>query len=107
MSFNENELDPGRVITGSSNLTKAGLEDNLEFNVVLKDDRDYNFALNKFNELWEDSVEVSDLFAVSIESKTWLNESLSPYELYLKFLYEYFGERIEEEEFDDDSKGML
>ncbi|MDP2672990.1 MAG: helicase-related protein [Nanoarchaeota archaeon] len=105
MSFNKNQVDPGRVITGSSNLTKAGLEDNLEFNVVLKDNRDYKFALDKFNELWKDSVEVSDLFAVSIKSKTWLNESLSPYELYLKFLYEYFGERIEEEEFDDDSTG--
>ncbi len=105
MSFDENELDPGRVITGSSNLTKAGLEDNLEFNVVLKDNRDYQFALDKFNELWKDSIEVSDLFVSSLKQKTWLNESLSPYELYLKFLYEYFGERIEEEEFDDDSTG--
>ena len=105
MSFDKNQLDPGRVITGSSNLTKAGLEDNLEFNVVLKDDRDYKFALDKFNELWKDSVEVSDLFVSSLKQKTWLNESLSPYELYLKFLYEYFGERIEEEEFDNDSTG--
>ena len=29
-------MDKGRVITGSSNFTKAGLSDNLEFNVELK-----------------------------------------------------------------------
>jgi len=29
--------DVGRVITGSSNLTQAGLVDNLEFNVDLSD----------------------------------------------------------------------
>lgn len=105
LSFNENQVDSGQVITGSSNLTSAGLEKNLEFNVVLRDPRDYKFALDKFNGLWKDSVEVSDLFVSSLKQKTWLNESLSPYELYLKFLYEYFGERIEEEEFDEDSAG--
>jgi phosphatidylserine/phosphatidylglycerophosphate/cardiolipin synthase-like enzyme len=38
----------GTVITGSSNFSKAGLVNNLEFNVELKDSRDVEFALNKF-----------------------------------------------------------
>ena len=36
MSFAEGDRDRGRVITGSSNFTKSGLIDNLEFNVELK-----------------------------------------------------------------------
>ena len=37
MSFGENNIDAGRIITGSSNFTQSGLIDNLEFNVELKD----------------------------------------------------------------------
>ena len=43
----------GSVITGSSNFSFAGLVNNLEFNVELKDSRDVKFALEKFEELWE------------------------------------------------------
>ena len=42
----------GSVITGSSNFSKSGLLNNLEFNVELKDSRDVDYALNKFEELW-------------------------------------------------------
>src|SRR5207237_3027407 len=52
MTFQDGDRDKGRVITGSSNLTEAGLQDNLEFNVELKNRADYEFALAKFNELW-------------------------------------------------------
>src|SRR5690606_30419552 len=33
MTFHDDDRDKGRVITGSSNFTEAGLVDNLEFNV--------------------------------------------------------------------------
>lgn len=46
MTFGEGDRDVGRVITGSSNFTEAGLIDNLEFNVELKNRADYDFALN-------------------------------------------------------------
>lgn len=52
----------GSVITGSSNFSKAGLVDNLEFNVELKDSRDVEFALEKFEELWEKSVDITDKY---------------------------------------------
>jgi len=57
--FKEGNMDDGRVITGSSNFTKSGLIDNLEFNVELKDHRDYEFAKEKFEELWKESVDVT------------------------------------------------
>ena len=94
MTFKEGSIDPGRVITGSSNLTKSGLNDNLEFNVVLQRPEDYEFALNKFNELWKNSVDVSEKYVETIKKKTWLNDEIKPYELYLKFLYEYLKEKI-------------
>ena len=90
MTFKEGDRDVGRVITGSSNFTHAGLIDNLEFNVELKNRSDYDFAKNKFEELWTNAVDVSEKYVQTIQEKTWLSQNISPYQLYLKFLYEYF-----------------
>lgn len=94
MTFGEDDRDVGRVITGSSNFTQAGLVDNLEFNVELKSRADYEFARNKFEQLWKDSVDVSEKYIQTIEDKTWLNQNITPYQLYLKFLYEYFKDEL-------------
>ena len=94
MSFAEGDRDAGRVITGSSNFTQAGLVDNLEFNVELKNRADYDFALKKFNDLWKDAVDVKDKYIETIQTKTWLNNTVTPYQLYLKFLYEYFKDEL-------------
>lgn len=94
MTFAEGDRDTGRVITGSSNFTQSGLVDNLEFNVELKNRADYEFALQKFNELWKDAVDVRDRYIATIQIKTWLNNTITPYELYLKFLYEYFKDEL-------------
>jgi superfamily II DNA or RNA helicase len=93
MTFHEGDRDRGRVITGSSNFTGAGLQDNLEFNVELKNRSDYDFALQKFNELWARSVDVTKDYVTTIEVKSPFAE-FTPYELYLKFLYEYFRREI-------------
>jgi superfamily II DNA or RNA helicase len=94
MSFKDGDRDVGRVITGSSNLTKAGLVDNLEFNVELKNSADHEFARKKFEELWKDSVDVSEKYIQTIEDKTWHNQNITPYQLYLKLLYEYFKDEL-------------
>lgn len=94
MTFGEEDRDRGRVITGSSNFTQAGLVDNLEFNVELKNSADFDFAKKKFNELWENAVDVSEKYVETIQTKTWLNNDITPYELYLKFLYEYFKDDL-------------
>ncbi|MGC8803502.1 MAG: SNF2-related protein [Bacteroidales bacterium] len=94
MTFQEDDRDLGRVITGSSNFTEAGLMDNLEFNVELKNRADYEFAKARFEELWKDAVDVSKDFIQTIQEKTWLNQNITPYELYLKFLYEYFKDEL-------------
>ena len=94
MTFAEGGRDVGRVITGSSNFTQSGLISNLEFNIELKNIGDYEFALAKFGELWKNAVDVKDVYLETIQTKTWLNNTITPYELYLKFLYEYFKEKI-------------
>lgn len=97
MTFDENDRDLGRVITGSSNFTKNGLIDNLEFNIELKNSSDYEYAKEKFEELWKSGVDVSENYIETVKKKTWLRDDITPYELYLKFLYEYFREEINED----------
>ncbi len=94
MSFLESDRDVGRVITGSSNFTQSGLVDNLEFNIELKSRTDYEFAKQKFEGLWEEAVDIRDTYVQTIQKKTWLNNTITPYQLYLKFLYEYFKDDL-------------
>ncbi|AHF97554.1 helicase [Desulfurella acetivorans A63] len=94
LTFKEGDRDVGRVITGSSNFTQSGLEDNLEFNVELKNASDYEFAKQKFEDLWKDAVDVTEKYVQTIKQNTWLNDNITPYELYLKFLYEYFKDEL-------------
>jgi superfamily II DNA or RNA helicase len=98
MTFGESDRDKGRVITGSSNFTQNGLISNIEFNVELKNVSDYEFAKSQFEKLWAEGVDVSEKYIETIEKETWLKEDITPYELYLKFLYEYFKEEINQEE---------
>ena len=100
LTFDEKDRDKGRVITGSSNLTQSGLQDNLEFNVELKNVSDYEYASAKFEELWALSVDVSEPYQdVVINRSPFAN--FTPYELYLKFLYEYFKTELNRQELDD------
>lgn len=84
----------GSVITGSSNFSEAGLINNLEFNVELKDYPDVKFALDKFEELWKQSTDIRDTYIESVEHNTWMRDDITPYQLYLKTLYEFFKEEI-------------
>lgn len=102
--FDENDRDFGRVITGSSNFSYSGLIGNLEFNVELKNKSDVVYALDKFEKLWANAVNVNDDYIDTITKKTWLSDEITPYQLYLKFLYEYFKEDIN---MDDDFESYL
>ena len=77
MTFDEDDKDIGRVITGSSNFTQPGLERNLEFNVELKNLEDYEFANEKFEELWEHSEPISEDFVNTLTKKHGLDEYYS------------------------------
>jgi superfamily II DNA or RNA helicase/HKD family nuclease len=92
--FAPEDRDYGFVITGSSNFSYSGLVANREFNVELRQRRDVEFAQQQFEALWRDSVDISAEFVDSVQNRTWLNDRIPPYELYLKLIYEYMQEDI-------------
>jgi superfamily II DNA/RNA helicase/HKD family nuclease len=103
-----NEHTPASVITGSSNLTDAGLgvgnQYNYEFNVLLNDYDDVKFATDEFEKLWSEAVEILPVDIQDITKDTHLNENITPFELYIKLLLEYFGKSID---YDPNSLGDL
>ena len=96
-NFNSNST--GTVITGSSNLTDNGLgsseKSNYEFNVELRMYDDIKFASDEFELLWNESIDILPIDAQSLKKVTYLNDELTPFELYIKLLIEFFGRRID------------
>jgi superfamily II DNA or RNA helicase len=103
-----NEHTPASVITGSSNLTDAGLGAgniyNYEFNVQLNDYDEVKFATDEFEKLWQDAINILPVDIQNIKAKTYLNHETTPFEIYIKLLLEYFGSNID---YDPDSLGDL
>ena len=94
-----NEYAPCEVITGSSNLTNAGLganpESNYEFNVSLRDYEDVKFACDEFEKLWDQAVPILKAEAEGIRKLTYIKDDFTPFELYIKMMIEYFGKRVD------------
>lgn len=94
-----NEHTPCEVITGSSNLTDAGLgskpESNYEFNVSLRDYDDVKFATDEFEKLWNEAVPILKAEAKQLVKGNYIRDNFTPFELYIKMLIEYFGKRVE------------
>lgn len=104
---NFNQYTQGMAITGSSNLSGYGLgitqEHQYEFNVKMDRYDDVKFSKDEFEQLWEESkgCEITaDDVKTSIE-QTYLKGDVSPYDLYIKMLMEYFSDRVLETDNDD------
>ncbi len=102
-----NQYTQGMVITGSSNLSGNGLgisqDKQYEFNVKMSQYEDVKFAKDEFEVLW-DEARGCEISADEIEGKinnTYLKEDVSPYDLYMKMLMEYFGDRVVESDNDN------
>lgn len=95
-----NEHKAGAVITGSSNLTDAGLgtkeiQRNYEFNVLLNSFEDVQFATNEFEALWQEGISILPKDVSAVREHSYLRSDLTPFEIYIKFLTEYFGSAVE------------
>jgi superfamily II DNA or RNA helicase len=93
---NENGEDPGNVITGSSNLSYAGLEGRIEINARFKDKQTHIDSKKIFYELWDTSVVIVDnntipTFEEKVIKHIWYEKLYSPYLMYLRVLNEYFA----------------
>lgn len=97
---NYNQHTFGAAITGSSNLSGNGLgigeEKQYEFNVKLTQYEDVQFAKNEFDMLWEEAqnVSINAEDYKDVLDKTYLKGDVTPYELYIKMLMEYFSDRV-------------
>ena len=95
-----NQYTQGIAITGSSNLSGNGLgiteDKQYEFNVKMSQYEDVKFAKDEFEELWKEAegceITAEDL-KINIE-RTYLTGDISPYDLYIKMLIEYFSDRV-------------
>ncbi len=97
---NYNQHTFGAAITGSSNLSGNGLgisdDKQYEFNVKLTQYDDVSFAKHEFEILWEEAKGVC-IDAVDYQAtldKTYLKGDVTPYELYIKMLMEFFSDRV-------------
>lgn len=94
-----NEHNQGKVITGSSNLTDSGLGgydgSNYEFNVILESFDDVKFATDEFEKLWQEGISILPVEIKKVKEDTYLNDNFTPFEVYIKFLIEYFGKSVE------------
>ena len=97
--LNEHSIG-GAAITGSSNLTGNGLglttERQYEFNVMAQETNLVMDAEKEFETLWNEAdncpIEAIDL--QNTMNKTYLKEDVTPYEIYVKMLMEYFEDRV-------------
>lgn len=96
-----NQYTLGAAITGSSNLSGNGLgigqEKQYEFNVRLTDYEDVKFAKEEFEALWEEAkgcpITAEDVKTEAIKP-TYIDNDVTPYEIYIKMLMEYFSDRV-------------
>jgi superfamily II DNA or RNA helicase len=115
--FGSYKSDTAVGIIGSSNFTKNGLTQNAELNTLESDHRIVTFCpktetqevghLFWFDELWnnEKTENWNGEFTQLLEQSPIGDILFSPYETYIKTLYELYKEELEEEDIDRSIKG--
>lgn len=78
----------GYALVGSSNFTKAGLTQNIELNVQIKDDVEE--LQEWFDSHWKQGVDITEAILSVIESHV---KEYAPYDVYLRSMFEYFKSR--------------
>jgi phosphatidylserine/phosphatidylglycerophosphate/cardiolipin synthase-like enzyme len=86
----------GIGIVGSSNLSLAGLRDNTELNVVVHGNSNHEQLRGWFDNLWNEAEPFSAELMTQLQGSWALDDSVTPYELYLKVLYHLTKDRLEE-----------
>lgn len=90
-------FDEKKAIVGSSNFTRMGLDGNIELNAVLYQPAVATLVSDWFERRWDKADDAKkDLIHMIEESKFGL--PLDPYTMYMKMLYEYYRQRIEDME---------
>lgn len=83
-------IPEGYALVGSSNFTRAGLTQNIELNVQIKDDIDQ--LQQWFEKHWNEGTDITEAVLKVIENQC---REFSPYDVYLRSMYEFFKSREE------------
>lgn len=83
-------IPAGYALVGSSNFTKAGLTQNIELNVQIKDEVEQ--LQDWFDLHWEKGVDITEAILSVVEKHC---KEYSPYDVYLRSMFEYFKTREE------------
>jgi superfamily II DNA or RNA helicase len=107
VDYPDGRYERGSAIVGSSNLSLAGISSNTELNVVVPGNDNHVKLSEWFDKLWNESAEFDERLMKVLKNSWALNEP-TPYELYLKVVYELVKDRLisEDEPHRAPRKGM-
>jgi len=97
VDYPEGRYERGSAIVGSSNLSLAGVTSNTELNVVVPGNENHAKLSEWFERLWDES-EDFDKEVMRVLESSWAMNEPTPYELYLKVVYELVKDRLDEDE---------
>jgi len=89
-------FERGIAIVGSSNLSLAGLHDDTGVIVAVDGNATHVQPCRWFDRLWDEAEPFEQRLMRQLEASWALNDSVTPYELYLKVLYHLTKDRLEE-----------
>jgi len=94
------------MITGSSNFTGAGLTRKGELNTWKLESAAKYTREEWFNKYWEESIDFKEDLIELLESSRFGNRKYSPYEVFIKTLYEFQKEDLKDIKDDAKAKGL-
>lgn len=102
----EGQMVDGVAIVGSSNLSISGLRNNSELNVKVTNQNDYQDVKKWFDQIWDESEPFSEEM-MDIVSASWVQEQATPYEIYIKTLFNLIKDRVQIKEHLIGDKGLF
>lgn len=83
------------TVVGSSNFTRPGLKKNIELNAALYQPSAQKLVEQWFDRRWSKGADIKEQIIRVLEDSKF-GHPLEPFQMYMKFLYEYYRPRLEE-----------
>ncbi len=93
VDYPEGRYERGSAIVGSSNLSLAGITSNTELNVVVPGNENHERLSEWFDARWDEAVDFDERL-MKVLRESWAINEPTPYELYLKVVYELVKDRL-------------
>lgn len=94
------------IVVGSSNFTSAGLTRYGELNTWKQESQAVYTRSEWFEKFWAESIDFKDALIKLLEESRFGSRPYTPYEIYIKSLYELQKEDIKEEQKDEKPRGL-